>query len=166
MLGGREPQAADLPALQYTGMVFEEAMRLYPPVWTISREATMDDEVAGVKIPKGTTVMLSPYAMHRNEEFWPEPEEFRPERFHPDEVAKRPRYSYFPFGGGPRVCLGNRFALMEAKIMMSMVLQRYRLSVMPGQDVVAEPMITLRPRNGIAMKLERRSPDRVRRRAA
>ena len=166
VLGGREPQAADLPALQYTGMVFEEAMRLYPPVWTISREATVDDEVAGVKIPKGTTVMLSPYAMHRNEEFWPEPEEFRPERFDPDEVAKRPRYSYFPFGGGPRVCLGNRFALMEAKIMMSMVLQRYRLSVTPGQDVVAEPMITLRPRNGIAMKLERRSPDRVRRRAA
>ncbi len=155
-LGGRDPQAADLPALQYTGMVFEEAMRLYPPVWTISRVATMDDEVSGVKIPKGTTVMLSPYAMHRNRDIWPEPEKFMPERFHPDAVAQRPRYSYFPFGGGPRVCLGNRFAMMEAKIMMAMVIQRYRLSVMPGQEIVAEPMITLRPRNGIAMGLEKR----------
>ena len=156
-LGGRDPRADDLSALQYTGWVFEEAMRLYPPVWTISRTATRDDEVCGKPIPKGTTVMLSPYAMHRNPEIWPEPEEFRPERFHPDEVAKRPRYSYFPFGGGPRVCLGNRFAMMEAKIMMAMVIQRYRLSVLPGQEIVAEPMITLRPRNGIRMDLERRS---------
>ncbi|MDH5555816.1 MAG: cytochrome P450 [Alphaproteobacteria bacterium] len=156
VLGGRDPRAADLPSLQYTGMVFEESMRLYPPVWTISRVATRDDEIAGVKIPKGTTVMLSPYAMHRNPEFWPEPEKFDPERFHPDEVAKRPRHAYFPFGGGPRVCLGNRFAMMEAKIMIAKVIQRYRLSVLPGQDIVAEPMITLRPRDGIAMALERR----------
>jgi cytochrome P450 len=157
VLGGRDPGADDLPALQYTGWVFEEAMRLYPPVWTISRTATRDDEICGKPIPKGTTVMLSPYAMHRNPEIWPEPEEFRPERFHPDEVAKRPRYSYFPFGGGPRVCLGNRFAMMEARIMMAMVIQRYRLSVLPGQEIVAEPMITLRPRNGILMGLERRA---------
>ena len=157
VLGGRDPRADDLSALQYTGWVFEEVMRLYPPVWTISRTATRDDEVCGKPIPKGTTVMLSPYAMHRNPEIWPEPEEFRPERFHPEEVAKRPRYSYFPFGGGPRVCLGNRFAMMEAKIMMAMVIQRYRLSVLPGQEIVAEPMITLRPRDGIRMDLERRS---------
>jgi cytochrome P450 len=156
VLGGRDPRAEDMSALQYTGWVFEEAMRLYPPVWTISRTATRDDEVCGKPIPKGTTVMLSPYAMHRNPEIWPEPEKFRPERFHPDEVAKRPRYSYFPFGGGPRVCLGNRFAMMEAKIMMAMVIQRYRLSVLPGQEIVAEPMITLRPRDGIQMGLERR----------
>lgn len=157
-LGGRDPTADDLPMLQYTGMAFEEAMRLYPPVWTISRVATCDDEICGLPIAKGTTVMLSPYAMHRNPEIWPDPEEFRPERFHPEEAARRPRYAYFPFGGGPRVCLGNRFAMMEAKIMMAMVIQRYRLSVLPGQKVIAEPMITLRPRNGIQMALHKRHP--------
>lgn len=156
VLRGRDPRAEDLPALEYTGMVFEEAMRLYPPVWTVSRVATVDDEVSGVRIPKGTTVMLSPYAMHRNADIWPDPERFDPVRFHPNEAARRPRYSYFPFGGGPRVCLGNRFAMMEAKIMMAKVIQRYDLWVVPGQQVVAEPMITLRPRNGIRMGLTRR----------
>ena len=166
VLGRRPPGLSDLQDLEYTGMVFEEAMRLYPPVWTVSRVATSDDTVSGAEIRKGTTVMLSPYAMHRNPEIWPNPEEFVPERFRPAAVSQRHRYSYFPFGGGPRVCLGNRFALMEAKIMMAMVVQRYHLSVLPGQEVVAEPMITLRPRNGIRMQLERRSEAAVSRRVA
>jgi cytochrome P450 len=156
VLGSRPPGLSDLQDLEYTGMVFEEAMRLYPPVWTISRVAAADDTVSGTRIRKGTTVMLSPYAMHRNPDIWPEPEKFVPDRFRPSAVSQRHRHSYFPFGGGPRVCLGNRFAMMEAKIMMAMVVQRYRLSVLPGQEVVAEPMITLRPRDGIGMRLDRR----------
>lgn len=159
VLEGRAPTADDLGDLQYTGMVFEEAMRLYPPVWTISRVARTDDRIRGTLIPRGTTVMLSPYATHRRPASWERPEAFVPERFAPDAKASRPRYAYFPFGGGPRVCLGNRFALMEAKIMLAMVAQRYRLSVCPGQAITAEPMITLRPRDGIRVRLTRRDAE-------
>ncbi len=153
VLGGRTPNFADLGRLPYTRMVFEEAMRIYPPVWTISRAAVAEDTIAGTRIPRGTTVMLCPYAVHRHPRFWHEPDRFDPDRFRPEMQAERPRYAYFPFGGGPRICLGNRFALMEAQIMLAMVAQRWRLTLPDGIEPKPEPMITLRPQEGTRMRL-------------
>lgn len=159
VLGGRTPAFADLPHLRYTRMVFEEAMRLYPPVWTISREAIADDRIDGLTIPAGTTVMLCPYAVHRNPRLWPAPETFDPERFSDRAVAARPRYAYFPFGGGPRNCLGKRFGLMEGQIILAMVAQRFRVAAAPGQTAEPEPAITLRPRYGLKVILRDRRSD-------
>jgi cytochrome P450 len=153
VLGGRAPTIHDLKDLKYTQMVFEEAMRLYPPVWTFSRTALGDDRLGSTPIPKGTTVMLCAYAVHRNPRFWDNPEGFDPERFAPERVAARPPFAYFPFGGGPRLCIGHRFGMMEGVLVMAMVAQRYRLELVPGYTVEPEPMITLRPRNGLKMTL-------------
>lgn len=153
VLGGRTPTLEDLDRLDYTRMVFEEAMRLYPPVWTLSRVALEDDEAGGVAIPAGTTVMLCPYAVHRHPAFWPDPERFDPERFAPGADSDRPRHAYFPFGGGPRVCLGNRFAMMEGQVMLAMLAQAVDVVLEPGQSLEPEPMITLRPRESTRMRL-------------
>lgn len=156
VLGGRAPSFADLTRLRYTRMVFEETMRLYPPVWTISREAIADDRVGSTNIPAGTTVMLCPYAVHRNPRYWPDPERFEPERFSEEAVATRHRHAYFPFGGGPRNCLGNRFGIMEGQLILAMIAQRYRIEIAPGQRVEPEPAITLRPRDGLRVVLRKR----------
>ena len=153
VLGGRQPDFQDLHALTYTKQVFFEAMRLYPPVWTLSREAMADDEILGRHVAKGTTVMLCSYAVHRRPEYWPNPEGFDPDRFSPEAQESRPRHAYFPFGGGPRKCLGERFAILEALIILASVLQRFRLDLTPGQDVRPEPMITLRPSGSVQMTL-------------
>ena len=153
VLGGRAPAFEDLHDLVYTRQVFMEAMRLYPPVWTLSRQAMEDDELPGVPVPKGTTVMLCSYAVQRRRQFWPNPEGFDPDRFTAEEIKRRPRHAWFPFGGGPRKCLGERFAMMEALVVLSMVLQRYRLELAPGQSIVPEPMITLRPAGTVRMRL-------------
>lgn len=153
---GRTPTFDDLPRLRYTRMVFEEAMRLYPPVWTISREAITDDIVGTTEIPAGSTVMLCPYAVHRNPRYWPDPEKFDPERFADEAVGARPRHAYFPFGGGPRNCLGNRFGIMEGQLILAMIAQRFRVETAPGQVVEPEPAITLRPRNGLKVVLRDR----------
>lgn len=153
VLGGRTPGFEDIHALSYTRQVFMEAMRLYPPVWTLSRQAMEDDAIGAVPVPKGTTVMLCSYAVHRRPEYWPNPEGFDPDRFAPDAVKQRPRHAYFPFGGGQRKCLGERFAMLEAMIVMAMVLQRYRLELVPGQRIEPEPMITLRPAGSVRMQL-------------
>lgn len=166
VLHGRVPTVEDIPRLTNIEMVFQEAMRLYPPVWTISRIALTDDYVRGTRIPKGTTVMLSPYAVHRHPAIWEKPEQFAPSRFSAEAVASRHRYAYFPFGGGPRVCLGNRFAMLEAKVILAMAAQRYRFSLEPDQTIEAEPMITLRPRNGIFVHLTRRASAPTREKAA
>ena len=152
-LGGRPPGFSDLGRLPFARMVLEETMRLYPPVWTISRLALADDVAAGVPVPKGTTVMLSPYVVHRDPGLWPDPERFDPERFAPGADRLRHRLAYFPFGGGPRVCLGNRFAIMEGQIILAMVAQRYRLTLAPDAGLVPEPMITLRPQAGLRLGL-------------
>ena len=153
VLGGRMPRFDDLHALTYSKQVFLEAMRLYPPVWTLSREAVADDEILGRNVPQGTTVMLCSYAIHRRPEYWPNPEGFDPDRFTPEAQKSRPRHAYFPFGGGPRTCLGERFATLEALIIMAGVLQRFRLDLTPGQEVRPEPMITLRPAGTLPMTL-------------
>lgn len=158
VLQGRTPTFADVPRLRYTRMVFEETMRLYPPVWTISREAVTQDRIGRTTIPAGTTVMLCPYAVHRNADLWPDPERFDPERFSDEAVATRSRYAYFPFGGGPRNCLGNRFGIMEGQLILAMIAQRYRIETAPGQAVEPEPAITLRPRGGLKVILRDRLP--------
>ena len=154
MLDGRAPTVADLPRLPYTAMVIQEAMRLYPPAWAISRAVIADDVILGYRIPAGSVVLLSQWVTQRHPDFWDEPLRFRPERFAPEELAQRSRYAYFPFGGGPRLCIGEQFALVEARLILATVAQSYRLRLSTDQPVAPEPLVTLRPRGGISMFLE------------
>jgi cytochrome P450 len=155
-LGGRAPGARDLAALDYARMIFEEAMRLYPPVWAIPRQSHQDDEVGGHRVPAGSVVTLSPFVTHRHPDFWEHPEAFDPERFAPERSADRPAFAYFPFGGGPRRCVGMQFAMMEAQIVLAMIAQRFRLHRVPGHRVEPHPIMTLKPRNGVRMTLQPR----------
>lgn len=156
VLGDRTPTVDDLPRLSYTRQVLDESMRLYPPAWLISRSPIQDDEIGGYTIPAGETILISPYTMHRNPAYWDNPEGFDPERFTPEKQAARPRFAYFPFGGGPRICIGNNFALMESQLILAMISQRYRLHLVSGHPVAPQTMITLRPRYGILMTLHQR----------
>jgi cytochrome P450 len=156
VLAGRTPGLEDLPRLPYVRMVVDEALRLYPPVYVLSRKVLKDDELCGFRIRGGSSVDLSPYATHRLPEFWEEPEQFRPERFTPEQAAGRPRFAYFPFIAGPRQCIGNAFALMEAQLIIACVSQRFRLRMVPGYTPTPEPLVTLRPVGGLPMHLERR----------
>jgi cytochrome P450 len=155
-LGGRAPTVADLPRLRYVGCVFEEAMRLYPPIWAIPRVPLEEDVVDGYRIPKGDIVILVPYVTHRHPDFWPEPERFDPTRFLPENSKDRPRWAFLPFGGGQRQCIGNTFAMMEAQLILALVAQRYRLRGVPGMPVQPEPHVTLRPRGPLPMVASRR----------
>ena len=156
VLGGRTPRHEDLAKLTYTRMVIEEAMRLYPPAHTLSRTAMADDAVLGTRIPKGSQVLIVPWLVHRNPKLWEQPERFEPERFTPDRVAARHRFAYIPFGVGPRICIGAAFAMAEAMLILATVAQRYRLQLKPDFPVEPQGLITLRPRNGMGMILERR----------
>jgi cytochrome P450 len=155
VLGGRPAGLEDLPKLRYTRMVLEETMRLFPPAWVVTRSAIADDEVDGFLVPAGALVIVSPYVTHRDPALWPNPEGFDPLRF---EASEQPRYAYFPFGGGPHLCIGAGFAMMEAQIVLATVAQHVRLDLVPGHPVEAEPLVTLRPRHGIHMTLH---PTRV-----
>jgi cytochrome P450 len=155
--GGRPPTVEDLPRLPYTRMVVEEVLRLYPPAWVVGRTAIDDDEAGGYRIEAKSEVVMCLYVTHRHPEFWDDPGAFDPERFLPERVAARPRYAYFPFGGGPRQCIGNNFALMEIQLVLATLARRYRLRLAPGrQQVEPEASITLHPRRGIRMTLEAR----------
>ncbi len=156
VLGGRAPTFADLAALGYTRRVIDEALRLYPPAWAMGREALVEDEIAGQRVPRGAAVFVSPWVMQRHPDHWEDPERFDPDRFLPERSRGRPRYAYFPFGGGPRRCIGDQFALLELPLVLASVAQRYRLRLVPGQDVTPYPLFTLRPRQGIRMTLEAR----------
>ena len=155
-LGGRAPAIEDLPRLPYTRMVIEEAIRLYPPAWAIIRRAISADQIGPYSIPAGMLIMISPYTIHRHPGFWDNPETFDPERFTPERSAGRPHFAYMPFGGGPRQCIGNTFALTEAQLVLATLAQRYRLRQNPPHDVQPKPAITLRPDGGMPMRLERR----------
>ncbi|MFO7664704.1 MAG: cytochrome P450 [Chloroflexota bacterium] len=157
VLGGRIPNVDDLPRLTYTDQVIHEGMRLYPSAWSISRRALGDDVIGGYHIPANSIVAMSPYTMHRHPDFWTEPEKFDPERFTPEKVAVRPRFAYFPFGGGARQCIGNHFALMESMIIIPAIVQRYRLHLVPDHPVEEHALVTLRPRSGILVTLEKRN---------
>jgi cytochrome P450 len=154
VLGGRRLVADDLPKLRYTRMVIEESMRLYPPAWMFGRMAIAEDTVRGYRIPPGSMVIISPYFTHRHPDFWTNPEGFDPERFAADAAAKRHKYAYLPFGGGPRICIGNGFALVEAQAILATITQRFRVDVTP-REVVAEPIVTLRPKGGMPARLAR-----------
>jgi cytochrome P450 len=151
VLGGRTPTVEDLPDLKYAEMLIQETLRLFPPAWLMTRLAREEDEIGGYRIPARTPVYLCPYITHRHPAFWENPEGVDPERFSPERSAGRPRYAYFPFGGGPRQCIGSAFALMEAQLAVATIAQRYRLDLVPGQRITLDPKITLRPRYGLLM---------------
>jgi cytochrome P450 len=152
-LGGRSPTLEDLADLPLTRAVFEEALRLYPPAWGQPRESIQADEIDGYPIPAKAIVTLCQWVTHRHPDFWEGPEQFRPERFLSGRAAGRHRFAYFPFGGGPRVCMGSNFALMEGLLVLATVLQRFRVELVPGQTVVPDPTFTLRPRDGVKVLL-------------
>lgn len=157
VLGGRLPTVEDIPNLTYVNLIISETLRLYPAAWTINREVTEPVEIGGHTYEPGDTLMMSQYVMHRQEKYFEDPDEFRPERFAGDLLKRIPAYAYFPFGGGPRVCIGNNFALMEAALLLATIAQRYRLRLSePDQEVELEPVVTLRPKNGLPMRLEKR----------
>ena len=155
--GGRPPTAADYAALRYTEMAVSEAMRLYPPAWAVGRLALEDHEVGGFAIPRGSLVLLSQYVTHRDPRFFPDPERFDPERWTPEAKAARPQFSYFPFGGGPRRCIGEGFAWTEAVLILAALARRWRLRLIPGRAVEARARITLRPgKGGVPVRVEGR----------
>ena len=155
VLGRRAPDGLDLPQLPYTRMVVEESMRLYPPAWAISRNAIGDDEIGGYHVRRKTNLIICSFITHRHPEFWEEPERFDPERFSPARSEGRPNFAYLPFGGGPRICIGNSFAMTEAQLVVATVAQRYRLRLVPGHPVELHPLVTLRPRHGMRMTVHR-----------
>jgi cytochrome P450 len=156
VLGGRTPRYEDIPKLRYTRMVIEESMRLYPPAHTMARSPIAADEILGQRIPPGADVLIVPWLLHRKPSLWENPDRFDPERFAPERAAERPRFAYIPFGGGPRICIGAAFAMAEAMLILATIAQRYRLRLKPGFPVEPQGLITLRPRHGLRMLLERR----------
>ena len=156
VLGGRAPTADDVPNLRYTRMVIDETLRLYPAAWAISRQAIGDDMLCDYSIRAGTGVLISPYVTHRDPRWWENPEQFEPERFVPERSAGRPPLAYVAFGAGPRMCIGNVFALTEATLVLATVAQRYRLRLAPGYKVEPLPIFTLRVRGGLPMLISGR----------
>ncbi len=161
-LHGREPTIDDLPKLAEVEMAFKEAMRLRGPVYFFSREAAEAVEIAGVRIPKGSQVHLAPYVTHHDPRWFEEPEEFRPERFAPDRERELPQFAYFPFGGGPRVCIGKGMAMMEGTLILAAILQRYQFSLAAGQgDPGMEAQVSLHPRGPLRLALAERKAARA-----
>ena len=157
VLHGRSPTPADFPHLIYTNQVIKESMRLYPSAWSISRRALSDDTIDGHHIPARAIVALSPYTLHRHATYWPNPQRFDPDRFTPEQENGRHRYAYIPFGGGARKCIGDQFALMESIIILPMILQQFRLRLIPDHSVEEHALVTLRPKTGILMTAEKKT---------
>ena len=154
VLSGRLPQFEDFPRLKYIESVMAESMRLYPPVWTIGRQAKTEFELDGYTVPAKSVILTSPYVVHRSKRFWPRPEQFDPGRWSIE--GHRHKFTYFPFGGGPRLCIGERFAWMEGVLLIATIAQNWRFKLVPGHPVDPLPLITLRPRHGMKMTLESR----------
>ena len=155
VLGERTPTFEDLPRLTYTRMVIEETMRMYPPGWLIPRSTLADDTIGGRPVKAGTTVLISPYVVHRHPDFWEDAERFDPDRFAPERTITR--HAYIPFGEGPRLCIGNNVAMMEMQLMVAMIVQKYHLSLQPGIEIKPTPMPVLRPNNDLLMHLRPRT---------
>jgi cytochrome P450 len=149
----RVPTVKDIPKLEYTERVFAESMRLYPPAWAIGRQAINDCKIGDYVIPAGSSILMSQYLMHHDPRYFPEPERFDPERWNPQEKAKRPRFSYFPFGGGPRSCIGEPFAWMEGILVIATIARLCKMRIMPEHPVILQPLVTLRPKYGMQMRL-------------
>jgi cytochrome P450 len=158
VLGGRLSSAADVPRLPYTRAVLAESMRLYPPAWTMGRRAIADYQWGGHVIPAGSLILMSQWVVHRDPRFWPEPARFDPARWL-SEGASRPRYAYFPFGGGNRVCVGESFAWTEGILVLAVIAQRWRLRLDPSHPIAPHPLITLRTRHGVRAMSEARITD-------
>jgi cytochrome P450 len=156
VLGDRQPTAADLPLLPYTRAVIQESMRLYPPVFMQARSAARDCEVAGYRISANSIVLVSQWVMHRSDRYFEEPEAFRPERWANDFEKTLPKGVYFPFGEGPRICIGKGFALMEAALILASIARRFQLSLVPEHPIELLPAITLRPKYGIEVTVAKR----------
>jgi cytochrome P450 len=155
VLGGRVPRLEDLPRLPYTDKVVKESMRLYPPAWSLARTVTKEVELGGYRLPVGANVVMSQWILHRDPRFFEQPEQFNPDRWTAEAAQRLPRFAYFPFGGGPRLCIGASFAMMEANLLLAAIAQRFQLRLAPGHSVAALPSITLRPRYGMRMTLSR-----------
>jgi len=157
VLEGRVANIEDIPKLKYTLQVIEESMRLFPPAWIIERHALADDQVAKFSIKKGDEIMMSPFVMHRDPKFWKDPEVFNPDRFSAERAKGRERYAYFPFGGGPRFCIGSNFALLEMQLVLAILCQKFTFSIDPNLEVELEPLVTLRPKGGMPLTVRSRA---------
>ena len=155
-IGGVQPSMTDLHKLDYSYQVLEESMRLYPPAWIVDREPLEDDTVEGYSVKKGVDVAAFIYGLHRNEKYWPEPDKFDPERFSVDNKKRHKPYTYLPFGGGPRICIGQHFAMMEMQYVLAMLLRRYRFQLTHEAAIELHPLVTLRAKNGIRMRVSKR----------
>ncbi len=158
VLGGRAPRMEDIPQLRYTEKVFSESMRLLPPAWALGYQAIHATKIGGYDIPKGSIVNMVQYLMHRDPRYWENPEKFDPERFTAEAKTTRPRFTYFPFGGGPRQCIGEPFAWMEGVLVLAALAQRWAPRTVANFKLELFPSITLRPRNGMPMVLKERKP--------
>jgi cytochrome P450 len=157
VLAGRLPTVEDAKSLRYTKQVLDESMRLYPPAWATGREVSRDVEIAGYRIPKGSQLLMSQWLVHRDARFFPDPEAFDPDRWLPERAKLIPRYAYFPFGGGPRVCIGNHFAMLEATLLLAVLMQRHHFELLPGQSLAFLPTVTLRQKGpGLRVRVHRR----------
>ncbi len=161
VLGGRLPAAKDLANLTYADKVIREALRLYPPAWRIGRTSGEALELGDYVLPAGANILMSQWVTHRDKRWFPNPEQFNPDRWGAEAMAKLPRLAYFPFGGGPRVCIGAGFAMMEATLLLAVIAQRFRMRLVPGQRIEPLPSLTLRPKDGIRVELEERATTRV-----
>ena len=160
VLDGRLPTAADMPHLKLTERVVLEAMRLYPPAFTIGREPVTDFQLGPYTVRAGTTIFMSQWVMHRDPRYYEQPEVFDPDRWLPERAAQRPKMAYFPFGGGPRVCIGNTFAMQESMLVLATIARSWSMRLVPDQDIRLSPVLTLRPRYGIRVVLSKRQGDR------
>ncbi len=156
ILNDRTPALEDVRTLEYTRMVIDETLRLYPPAWVIGRQSLGEDSFAGFRVPPKTNCLIPVYYIHRDAKFWPEPEKFIPERFNKENSKGRHKFVYFPFGGGPRLCIGNNFALMEMQLVLPMILRRFKLTKPAGFQVKKDPLITMRPNPHMKMVLTSR----------
>lgn len=157
VLNGSNPNFEKLPKLEYTRRIFDETLRLYPPAWGMVRTPKEDDEINGYLIAKNSIVTVGAFMIHRHPEFWQKPDEFNPDNFLQEKVNQRPKFAYFPFGGGKRICIGQNFALMEATIIIALISQRFKLELLPNQSIEIDPTFTLRPKNGIKVKVWKRN---------
>lgn len=159
VLMGRQPSLDDLPQLPYTEMVLKESMRIYPPVWTINaRQATEEVTIGDYTIPKDGLIMISPYVMHRHPKYFHDPMRFEPTRFRPENESQMEKYTYMPFGGGPRICIGNSFAMMEAHLILATIAQKYRFELDSTAGVMPNAQVTMSPLNGLNMRVSERKP--------